>query len=124
MKKPFLILTVCAGAALLGLTACSKKEAAVDTSKVESSFQSAPAADRTDVDKAIAAIKSNDYATALTSLKQAAANVKLTPAQQEAVKDLVAQVQAKLTAMGNEALEKTKDTANKTASDLQKSLPK
>ena len=119
MKRLFLILAVCAGAAL-GLTACSKSESSVDTSKVESSFESVPAADKGDLDKAITAIKSNDYATALASLKQVASNVKLTPEQQAAVKDLIAQVQAKLTAAGSQAV----DTANKAASDLQKNLPK
>jgi len=123
MKILILTLTTVAGLALLGLTGCSKSgsdAAAIDTSKLQSTFSAVAAVDKAEVEKAIGAIKSGDFASAVTSLKQAAANVKLTPEQQQAIKDTLAQVQAKLGAAATEAADKAKTAAG----DLQKAVGK
>ena len=123
MKKLILTLTTVAGLAMLGLAGCSKSGSdaeVIDTSKLQSTFSAVAAVDKAEVEKAIGAIKSGDFASAVTSLKQAAANVKLTPEQQQAIKDMLAQVQAKLGAAATEAADKTKTAAG----DLQKATGK
>jgi outer membrane protein assembly factor BamD (BamD/ComL family) len=91
---------------------CGKKSN-VDTGKLESSFQSADSGNKSEADKAVASIKAGNYSEALTELQQLAKQAKLTPEQQQAIKDVIAQVQQQVSAM-----------ANKAAGDLQKSLPK
>jgi hypothetical protein len=138
MKKLFLTLTAIAGLTLLGLTGCDhcgSGEPAIDTSKVQSAFAAASPVDKAEVEQALTAVKAGDYAGALTSLKAAAASVKLTPEQQQSLKDLVAQVQTKLGAAATEAMDKAKaaaseaakqagEAANKAAGDLQKAVGK
>ncbi len=130
MKKLILTLTAIGILTALGFTGCSKNESGgttIDTAKVQAVFAAASSADKSEVDKAIASIKNNDYPAALTALKQAAANVKLTPDQQQALKDLVAQVQAKITEAANQAIQGSKGAATdatKAATDLQKSVTK
>jgi len=119
MKKCGWILISLSIAAAVCLTACAKKSA-VDTAPLEKSFSSAEPATQTTVDKAVSAIKAGDYTGALTELKTLASNAKLTPEQQQAVKDVMAQVQTAVT----EAAAKMKDQVTKGAEDLQKSLPK
>ena len=91
---------------------CGKKSS-VDTGKLESSFQSAEPANKSEADKAVESIKAGNYSQALTELQQFAKKAKLTPEQQQAIKDVIAQVQKQVSEM-----------ANKAAGDLQKSLPK
>ncbi len=121
------------GIGLLGLTGCSKsgeapdksqaatpdtsQAAALDTSKLQSAFQSAPAVDKTEVQNAITAVKSQDYSGALASLQKVASDTNLTPEQKAAVDDFIGQVKAKGAELAKKAL------GTKTA-DLQKSLPK
>jgi hypothetical protein len=93
-------------------TGCGKKSN-VDTGKLESSFQSAEPANKSEADKAVESIKAGNYSQALTELQQLAKKAKLTPEQQQAIKDVIAQVQKQVSEM-----------ANKAAGDLQKSLPK
>jgi len=112
------ILTALAVAALT-LTGCSKKES-VDTTPVEKSFASADPATKTSADQAVSAVKSGDYTGAMTQLQKLASQAKLTPEQQQAVKDVIDQVQKQL---ADTATKAGKD-AEKAAGDLQKSLPK
>ncbi len=98
---------------------CAKKNN-VDTSQLQSSFKSSDAATQSDVDKAVASIKDGNYSQALSQLQAIAQKAKLTPEQQQAIKDVIAQVQQQIAAMGNKAAA----DAQKSASDLQKSLPK
>lgn len=121
--------------ALLLLAACSKTEQGTDTSKVQevtpatpttaqsidtanlqTAFQTAPEADKTEVQNAIAAIKSGNYTVAMTSLQKVASNANLTPEQKSALQNIMNQVQAKAVDLGKKALS--------TSGDLQKSLPK
>jgi outer membrane protein assembly factor BamD (BamD/ComL family) len=96
----------------LAVIGCGKK-GEVDTSKLENSFKSAPPAQQSDVDKAVSAVKAGNYSEAVTDLQRLASKAKLTPEQQQAVKDTIAAIQKQMTA-----------TASKAAGDLQKSLPK
>ncbi len=106
-------------AAAFALAGCSKSSS-VDTSKLEGSFKSAEAAAQSSVEKAVSAIKSADYAGAMAELKSIAEKVKLTPEQQQAINDVVAQLQ---TALADTA-KKVGEDANKAVGDLQKSLKK
>lgn len=109
MKKIALVM-VGVMAVSLALAGCGKK--GVNTSKLESSFKSAEPATQSDADKAVSAIKAGNYSEALTDLQRLAGKAKLTPEQQQAIKDVMAQVQQQIT-----------DAANKAAGDLKKSLP-
>ena len=130
MNKLFLTLTVIAGLGVLGLTGCTKSEsggATIDTAKLQSTFDSASAVDKAEVEKAIAAVKSGDYASAVTALKKAAASVNLTPEQKQSLQDLLTQVQAKIGAAASEAVDKAKAAAGdaaKQAGDLPKAVGK
>jgi hypothetical protein len=75
-----------------GLTGCSKK-VAVDTVKLEYSFQGADATNSAAVTQAIEAIDKGDSGAALTTLQKVAADPKLTAEQKTAVNDVVQQLQ-------------------------------
>lgn len=108
--KRFAFVLVGVMAVSLALVGCGKK--GVNTSKLESSFKSAEPATQSDADKAVAAIKAGNYSEAMTDLQRLGAKAKLTPEQQQAIKDVMAQVQQQLT-----------EAANKAAADMKKSLP-
>jgi hypothetical protein len=105
--------------AMLVWAGCSKKSG-VDTAPLEKSFASAEPANKSSADKAVSAIKASDYSGAMTELQKLGAQAKLTPDQQQAVKDVLAQVQQQL---ADAATKVGKDT-EKAGRDLQKSLPK
>ena len=106
-------------AAAMMLAGCSK-QGSVNTTAIEQSFKSADSAIQTTAQKAVDAVKAQDYSGALSQLQTLASNVKLTPEQQQAIKDVMAQVQKVLT----DTASKAAGAANKAAGDLQKSLPK
>ena len=118
MKIMQWILTATAAASLI-LTGCSKKSS-VDTAPLEKSFSSAESTNKSSADKAVSAIKSGDYSGAMAELKTLTSRAKLTPEQQQAVKDTLAQVQQQLT----DAASKVGKEAEKAASNIQKSLGK
>ena len=99
-------LVMAAMAATLAFAGCSggNNNSSVDTGKLESSFSSAESATKGAVDKAVAAIKSSDYSSALTELKSLASQAKLTPEQQQAIKDVMAQVQKMVTEAASKAV--------------------
>ena len=105
--------------ASLCLVGCGKKSS-VDTAQLQSSFKSADSATQSDVDKAVSSIKDGNYSQALSQLQTLAKKAKLTPEQQQAIRDVIAQVQQQVTEMANKAAA----GAQKSAGDLQKSLPK
>jgi hypothetical protein len=107
-------------AVTLAFVGCSKNQSNVDTAPVEKSFASAEPTTKSTADKAVSAIKAGDYASALGELKALASNVKLTPEQQQAIKDVAAQVEKAIADMAAKA----KGEANKAVDDLKKSLPK
>jgi hypothetical protein len=125
MKLHGWILTAVA-AATLALTGCAKKES-IDTGSLEKSFKPAEAATQSSVDKVVTAVKSSDYSTAVAELKTLASNTKLTPEQQQAVKDIMAQVEKAIAdAAGKAAGEASKAAgeAGKAVQDVPKTLPK
>jgi hypothetical protein len=118
MKLQKIILTAVI-AATFGIVGCSKKSS-VDTAPLEKSFASADAPTKSASDSVVSEVKSANYSGAMADLTKLAQNAKLTPEQQQAVKDVLAQVQkAMADAAGSAAAD-----ANKAAGDLQKSLPK
>lgn len=120
----YLIISLFASTLLLA--GCAKNEggAPVDTAKVESAFSGADSSLKTSLDSAITSVKAGDYSGAVTTLQKLAADAKLTPAQQQAVKDFLAQVQAKVTSAVQGATKGATDAANKAAGDAQKALGK
>ena len=106
-------------AVTLALAGCSKSSS-VDPAPIESSFKAADAATKSSADKVVSAIKSSDYSGALSELKALAGKAKLTPEQQQTVKDVMAQVQKALTDAAGQAT----SGASKAADDLKKTLPK
>jgi hypothetical protein len=106
-------------AVTLALAGCSK-QGSIDTSALETNFKSAEATLKASADKAVAAVKSADYSGAVTELKKLAENTKLTPDQQQAIKDLLAQVQSAIT----DAAGKAASEAGKALKDVPKTLPK
>ena len=95
----------------LAMASCGK-QSSVDTALFEKSFKSAEAAVQTSADKVVTAIKSADYSGAMAELKTLASNAKLTPEQQQTIKDVMAQVE-KLVA----------DAASKAAGEVSKAMP-
>jgi septation ring formation regulator EzrA len=107
------VLTVCT----LGI-GCGKKSGP-DTGRLETSFQSAEPAVKSDVDKAVTAIRAGNYSQAMADLQRVASRAKLTPDQQQAINDVLAQLQKEISA----AAKKAAGDAEKAAEDLKRSLP-
>jgi len=106
-------------ATMLILSGCGSKNT-VDTAPLEKSFASAEPGNKTAADNAVSAIKTEDYPGAMAQLQKLASQAKLTPEQQQAIKDTLAQVQKQLA----DAASKASKDGQKAATDLQKSLPK
>lgn len=117
--KSIVIPVLVVFAALFVAIGCSK-QGSVDTSGIEKSFKAAEPALQTSADKVVAAVKSADYSGALAELKTLAGNAKLTPEQQQSIKDVVGQVEKAIA----DVAAKAKGEATKAADDLKKSLPK
>ena len=98
---------------------CAKKDG-VDTAKLETSFSTAEPATKSQVEQAVSSIKSADYPAALASLQKVASQAKLTPEQQQAISDVMAQVQKQL----GSAVEKASGDARKALENAGQSLPK
>jgi len=111
-----ILITVMAAAFALG--GC--KKSGVDTSGLEKSFKSAEPASQSSADKVVSAVKAGDYAGATAELKTLAEQAKLTPEQQQAIKDVTAQLQQMIA----DAAKKAGEKANEAVGDLQKSLKK
>ena len=103
----------------LAMAGCSK-QGGIDTAAFESSFKSAEAALQPSVEKAVAAVKGADYSGAMAELKTLASNAKLTPEQQQVIKDLMAQVGKAI----SEAAGKVAGDASKAVKDMPNALPK
>lgn len=93
--KPLHYLGALTAALAITVAGCSN-DGSVDTSKVESTFSAAEPSAKAQVDQIVTAVKAGDFGAASAPLQALASNVKLTPDQQQAVKDLMAQVQDKL----------------------------
>ena len=125
MKTSGWILTAVM-AATLAMAGCGK-QGSIDTSALQQSFKPAEAAVQASAEKVVAAIKSADYSGAMTELKTLASNAKLTPEQQQAIKDVMAQVEKAIADAAGKAAEaagKAADDASKAMKDIPKGLPK
>jgi hypothetical protein len=118
MKNTLSIVGMIIAVSLL-IVGCAKQNQ-VDTAKLESSFSSAEPASKSEVDKAVSAVKSADYSSALASLQKVASQAKLTPEQQQAVKDVITQIQKQLGA----AVEKAGGDAQKALDSAKQGVPK
>jgi len=112
-------------ATTLALVGCGKSGGgeSVDTSALQASFASAEASVKESAEKAIAAVKSSDWAGAVTELKKLLEDAKLTAEQQHAVKDTLAKVQSaigKVAGEVTEGAEKAIDDAAKAVKELPK----
>ena len=87
---------------------------------MEKSFSTADPATKSEADKAVSAAKAEDYQGALASLQKLAVQPKLTPEQQQAVQDVIGQLQKQLA----DSMNKATGEAQKGMNDLKKSLPK
>lgn len=117
MKKLLLSATLAVAALTLLLFAgCGGEK--VSTSKLESSFSSAEAATKAEVQKAVDSIKAKDYASALVQLQKVYARAKLTPEQREAIKTIDEQLRELIVKGANESVEKVAGEANKKVEDL------
>jgi len=118
MKASGWIFTA-AMAALLATAGCNK-QGSIDTSAFEQSFKPAEAAVQASAEKVVTAVKAADYSGAMTELKTLASNAKLTPEQQQAIKDVMAQVQKAIA----DAATKAGADASKAMKDVPQGLPK
>ena len=103
----------------LAMAGCGK-QSSVDTASFERSFKTAEAGVQTSADKVVTAIKSADYSGAVAELKTLASNAKLTPEQQQSIKDVMAQVEKLMADTANKAA----GEAGKAMKDLPNTLPK
>jgi ribonuclease PH len=99
MKK-FAWMPVVALGASLAITGCGSK-GRVSTSELQSSFKSAEPAMQSQVDKAVSAVKSNNYPEALSDLQVLSHKARLTPDQQQSLKDTMAAIQNKISSTTN-----------------------
>jgi hypothetical protein len=94
--------------------------ATLDLSKVESAFASATGAIKTEWDKIISALKSQDYSGAWASIESLAKNAGLSADQKAALSDLMAQIKAK----AGDALKSVTDAAGKVAAEAKDAATK
>jgi hypothetical protein len=99
MRRFTWILVVALGTSLT-VTGCGKK-GRVSTSALQSSFKSAEPAMQTLVDKAVAAVNSNNYPEALNDLQTLSHKARLTVDQEQVLKDTIATIQDKISSTTN-----------------------
>jgi hypothetical protein len=99
MKRFVWMLVVALGASL-AITGCGHK-GAVSTSELRSSFKSAEPAMQTLVDNTVASVKSNNYPEALSDLQVLSHKARLTPDQQQSLKNTIAAIQNKISSTTN-----------------------
>jgi len=120
MKIQHLLLTLIAAAAFV-VTGCKKDGTVnVDTAQLTAAFQTAEADAKAAAESVTTAIKNADYAGAVTQLKALGDKYKLTPEQQQVVKDVIAQVQKAIEAAAGKAAAEAGKAATDLASPLKK----
>lgn len=118
MKQSIIAIVVLV-ATLFSIVGCGGK-AKVDTTKLESSFSSAEAVVKAEIDKAVQAIKAEDLAGALTQLQKTYARAKLTEDQKQAIKEMVETLQKAIAEGATKSVEKAASEATKAVNELQK----
>ncbi|WCJ60450.1 hypothetical protein NXS98_04780 [Fontisphaera persica] len=117
--KHTIIAVVVLVAALFSMMGCGTKSK-VDTGKLESAFSSAEASVKSEVEKAIQAIKAEDLAGALTQLQKTYARAKLTEEQKQAIKEMVETLQKLIAEGATKSVEKAASETTKAVKDLPK----
>jgi hypothetical protein len=115
--KTFVSILIVVG--LCAVIGCAKKQE-VDTVKLQASFSTAEPSKKSEVDKAVASINSQDWAGAMASLQRVATDAKLTEEQKQAVKDAMDQIGKVIKDTANKAV----DGGKKAVEEAQKSLGK
>jgi hypothetical protein len=123
--RTYIVLVFTLAAVLV--TGCKKESspdatttATVNTAPLDNSFKTADPAVQANVSSVKNDVRYGTYDKALADLQKLAATPNLTPEQQKAIKDVTGQVQQALTS----AAKGLTSGADKTAKDLQNSLPK
>jgi outer membrane protein assembly factor BamD (BamD/ComL family) len=108
--------------AALTLVGCAKNDSSgtVDTTRMETAFSTAEAPTQTRAQKAVTALKTGDYTSAVAQLKDLANDAKVTPEQKKAVMDTLAAAQEKIAKL----TEKAAENAGKAIDDVKQGLPK
>jgi hypothetical protein len=114
-----ILMSVAAILAISLFAGCAKKEQ-VDTAKLEASFSTSEPTTKSEVDKIVASVKSQDWTTASASLKKLGNDAKLTEEQKKAVKDTLNDIGNKF----KDAAKQVSEEANKALGEAQKSLGK
>jgi hypothetical protein len=94
MKKLLFQFILLAGLLAFGATACSNHQ--IDTAKLQTAFQSAPADVRADLDKSVAAITAGKFSDALPPLQHVAFAAKMSEQQRLILTDTIKKVKAKV----------------------------
>ena len=112
----------------LAVTSCGKKsdvdtptaaKSNVETANLEKSFAGSEPELQTELNSAVQAIKSEDYAGASATLQKLAANAKLTDAQKQAIQDVMTQIQKAMA----EGMKEATEEADKAVEGLKDALP-
>jgi hypothetical protein len=98
--KALTILLVGVTGLILSSSFGCKNRAEIETGQVEHSFQNAAGIERGLIQQALSAIRTKNYPLALESLNKLAQSPRLTPTQQESLRDLILQVEEKLRESG------------------------
>lgn len=99
VKALMILLAGVTGLILSSGSGC-KSRAEIETGQVEHSFQNAADTERSLIQQALSAIRTRNYSSALESLNKLAQSPRLTPTQQESLRDLILQVEEKLRESG------------------------
>ncbi len=99
-------------ALVVGFVGCSSKKGEVDTAKLQKSFANSDQKVNSSVNQAVVDIQSEKYAEAITQLKKVAAEAKLTPEQEQVIKDTLEQLSKKVA-----------EAAKGAVDQMQKSIP-
>ena len=136
MKIHQLLLTGTIAAALALASGCGKTDSGggsasasgssgsasvkVDTSKFSAAFQSAAADVKPVAEAVVNTVKGADYSAAIEKLKDLGSKYKITPEQQQAASDLLAQVQKAFSGAATKATEGATKAVNDLGSALKK----
>ncbi|NLH75130.1 MAG: hypothetical protein GX456_18950 [Verrucomicrobia bacterium] len=94
--KVALILLAGLTGLILGASAGCKGRAEIETGQVEHSFQNAADVERSLIQQALSEIRANNYPAVLESLNKLAQSPRLTPTQQESLRDLMLQLEERV----------------------------
>jgi DNA anti-recombination protein RmuC len=119
MKHIILVLTTLVALALWTAGCTQQEKTHIDTANLERSFASSDPAAKQQVERIVASLKSEDFASAGASLQSLAANLQLNDDQRQAINETLEQLQREIA----KTAEKIRDSASTAVEELQKALP-